>query len=693
MAENESLYDGSSIFPGGARVDDVDLPEYLRLCRRLFPTVVDNDSNPLEPEAEESIARYLKYLTGLPLSSLRMEPTLLEGDLQRISNELSILLANEALSQASVKNVFESVYDTTQASSKTSSQLNGSLSKVKDVLGRLEQSCGQFATQMKGMEQRSKVMQRVLDKQDLINRIIELPRVMQMCVAGGYYEQAVEIAEHVRVTGNRLVRDVKDEMRSLPGAHGIGPTKETRQQLLHFVGSVQRQVQTEFENMILNLCRELSSARSVSVGVSLQLQRTSSELGSNITPQHKGDNSSDRDMARSLKRLSQMANTVAILRGVGIFTENELRMLFLRSRWQAWLQIVESLSGLAPTFLNMSQKPSDPATSPSHSSPPLQANSSELAAYLAKYIESFFAWLTEVSMQYQTLFTTTSTTNSDGSDSFADLAIYSSQHFVSDVLPLVDMLSEASGISNLESIVATHASTLATHDIDFAVSHLQQSLRERAFVSVVSGVELTTQKVCQELQRLVDLSQWGSLAVPTRPLLDLPDSFSNDCRSNDASAFLSQFRISPVGLLQYPLLSQLLHAFREALHALRIFVLAGDSGITQVPADGNDGGHVDETLVLLNMTSTVFESELLQTTDALVKVCEKVFGSPDSNERATQAVKDTCVAFVFGVVRNVAEIFEEVTTLSESATAREGDEENSLLATLYSQEIYNSLRW
>ncbi|KAJ2013626.1 hypothetical protein GGI06_003768, partial [Coemansia sp. S85] len=95
--DSESLY-GSSIYPNGRYVDDADLPEYAQLCRRLFPTLLsstdDHDAG-IEPETEENMARYLKYLTGLPLSSLKMEPALLQSDLQRISNELTLLLLNE----------------------------------------------------------------------------------------------------------------------------------------------------------------------------------------------------------------------------------------------------------------------------------------------------------------------------------------------------------------------------------------------------------------------------------------------------------------------------------------------------------------------------------------------------------------------------------------------------------------------
>ncbi|KAJ1936307.1 hypothetical protein EC988_008233, partial [Linderina pennispora] len=75
--DNESLY-GSSVYRGGHFADDTDLPEYVQLCKRLFPTLAGSaaDLDAADPEEEEDTARYFKYLTGLPLPSLKMEPTL-----------------------------------------------------------------------------------------------------------------------------------------------------------------------------------------------------------------------------------------------------------------------------------------------------------------------------------------------------------------------------------------------------------------------------------------------------------------------------------------------------------------------------------------------------------------------------------------------------------------------------------------
>ncbi|KAJ2137889.1 hypothetical protein GGH17_001367, partial [Coemansia sp. RSA 788] len=99
--ESESLY-GSSIYREGHFADESDLPEYAQLCRRLFPELLGaSDDTAIEPETEESLARYLKYLTGLPLPSLRMEPTLLQSDLQRISKDLAALLLNETTKDSS----------------------------------------------------------------------------------------------------------------------------------------------------------------------------------------------------------------------------------------------------------------------------------------------------------------------------------------------------------------------------------------------------------------------------------------------------------------------------------------------------------------------------------------------------------------------------------------------------------------
>ncbi|KAJ2891073.1 hypothetical protein IWW38_003786, partial [Coemansia aciculifera] len=249
----------------------------------------------------------------------------------------------------------------------------------------------------------------------------------------------------------------------------------------------------------------------------------------------------------------------------------------------------------------------------------------------------------------------------------------------------------ASGISSLQTLVATHSRVLSRSDIDFAAPFLAQSLRERAFASVVRGVEETTALACQKLaavangvERAGSEQSWDQLAVPTRPPLDLPDTFAAQRSAADPVELLDCYRVSPVGLLQYPLWAQLLHSFRECLHSLRILVLASDSA---VPACGN----TSEALVLLSMVSIVLESELIRTATALASLCEQSLPA-----RARQAARDACVAFVFGLVRNAAEIFEEVTTLCEDSTAVGSSSEgqnNSVdpTVTLYSEAIYAPL--
>ncbi|KAJ2815493.1 hypothetical protein GGI24_006028, partial [Coemansia furcata] len=377
----------------------------------------------------------------------------------------------------------------------------------------------------------------------------------------------------------------------------------------------------------------------------------------------------------------------------------------------AWLLTAESLSGHASSFLEAVDSLSTKIGSPSLAVPQSLSSrlrrgsekgpsSGEVAAYLANYIDSFFSWLAEVDLQYRALFSSKSTIHKPsgpgarsglGGDPFADLALYSSQKLQSSVLPLLDLVTEASGISSLQVLVATHSRVLSRSGIDFAAPALAQSLRERGFASVVRGVEESTALACRKLaavardyEHLGGEQAWDQLATSTRPSLGLPDTFSVQ-PSTEPVEFLDCYRVSPVGLLQYPMWAQLLHSFRESLHALRILVLASDSA--NPAADS-----ANEGLVLLSMVSVVLESELMRTATALASLCRRAFPDTDnsqspaavSSERAQRAAKDSCVAFVFGLVRNVAEIFEEVATLCEGASAEP-------TITLYSETIYAPL--
>ncbi|KAJ2850209.1 hypothetical protein IWW36_002059 [Coemansia brasiliensis] len=494
--ESESLY-GSSIYREGNFTDESDLPDYARLCRRVFPDMLhaEND-NVIEPEAEENIARYLKYLTRLPLASLKMEPTLLQSDLQRISKELTTLLLNEAVNPAkhSETDIFEVIYNMDKLAVTSANSISTMLDKTQDALTRLEAACTQFTTDMSELEQRTQMIQRVLDKQDLITRFVELPRVMQMCVAGGYYQEAVDIAEHVRVTGDRLVQDLRDGAHVLPGSmHELALSPTSREQLLGFISDIQKQVHAEFENMVLDLCRELSYTNSAKPTAVVQLygnatdslSRTDSRRSSDAsfspgsTTKRRGSaaNGGSR-YEKAMKRLSQVAKIISILRHIGMFTEAELQMLFLRSRWQAWSQTAESLNGFIPlacmdmlgemdlasegilktastmTCVPTSLFSTEQETERSH-------NSAEIAAYLAKYLDAFFSWLAEVETQYRTLFSVKTVLEkpdlaynpASEPDPFIDLATFASQQLLSVVLPMFGLLDEAPGIRSMSSSV------------------------------------------------------------------------------------------------------------------------------------------------------------------------------------------------------------------------------------------------
>ncbi|KAJ1735741.1 hypothetical protein LPJ61_000393 [Coemansia biformis] len=741
--ESESLY-GSSIFHDGHAVDDVDLPEYVQLGRRLFPALLDDgNENVVEPEVEEGIARYLKYLMGLPLASLRMEPALLQADLQRTSKELTMLLLNETARPTAAATVatasgpvgragdgndgtsmFDVVSRTGTRAAMASSMIASELAETQSALGRLEAACGRFTAEIAGLDQQARVVQRVLDKQDVIARIVELPRVMQMCVAGGYYEEAVDIAEHVRVTGDRLVRDIRDGAHVLPGSAAAAATPESpamtaaaRDQLVGFVCAIQAQVNAEFEAMVRDLCRELAHSHSTSV-IAAAVPHTVIAGGSPAPGSRRGSDASaggagrhggvaDSGYERSMKRLSQVANIVGILRRVGLFSEAELRMLFLRSRWQAWLQTSDALSAYAPPMpvdmvggadSSIVKTASSMACVPAPPQPPLRSRrgadrgraSMEVAAYLAKVIDAFFSWLADMDMQYTILFSKTTAGGCDG-EPLADLATFASQQFLAQVLPPIGLLSEASGVASLQSLIASHAPVLERGAAGLALPLLAEALRERAFSSVVWGIEAAVADACDAMSTLGAWREsppgslgggagWEQLAAPTRPLLELPSGLSTAPGVVERpSKFLGQYRVSPVGLLQYPLLAALLGTFRDCLHALRVLVLADDDAGGGAP-------------VLLAMTSVVLESELVRAAEALAALCARTASTKQTDEHAQRAASDACAAFVFGLVRNVAEIFEEVATLSEPALAAGyGIDSDESPASLYSAATYAPL--
>ncbi|KAJ1948577.1 hypothetical protein EC988_005120 [Linderina pennispora] len=93
------------------------------------------------------------------------------------------------------------------------------------------------------------------------------------------------------------------------------------------------------------------------------------------------------------------------------------------------------------------------------------------------------------------------------------------------------------------------------------------------------------------------------------------------------------------------------------------------------------------------MVATVFESELIRVSQAVSELCASVVGSDHGGceaESRKQAARDLCVAFVFGLARNVSETFEEVSTLND-AVASLGFGGADSAVTLYSPAIYAPL--
>jgi hypothetical protein len=170
------------------------------LDRRIFPP----DLN--APDA----LSYLDHLISLPLTTLTKEPTLISAEAATVESELTNLCYREY-------STFLSVHRCSAAVRSAFDDFQGSLDNLLDSVPVLEDECRLFAKRTQGLSAGRNRSILVQENQDKLLDLLELPQLMETCVRNGYYQEAMELANHAkdllsRYSGNRLVIDTVKEV-------------------------------------------------------------------------------------------------------------------------------------------------------------------------------------------------------------------------------------------------------------------------------------------------------------------------------------------------------------------------------------------------------------------------------------------------------------------------------------------------
>ncbi|CAG8604813.1 6758_t:CDS:1 [Funneliformis caledonium] len=160
---------------------------------------------------------YLDRLTSLSLESLKLEPTLVKDEESKIQKELAELSFREYKSCIHVNNCYTEI-------NYSLDNLSLHLSTLMTVIPSLENSSNSFSQHTKQISLQRNKINTILEHNDNLLEILEIPQLMDTCVRNGLYSEAMDLSQHVaRLVSKhsniplirQIEQDVKQTMQSM----------------------------------------------------------------------------------------------------------------------------------------------------------------------------------------------------------------------------------------------------------------------------------------------------------------------------------------------------------------------------------------------------------------------------------------------------------------------------------------------
>lgn len=142
---------------------------------------------------------YLHHITSLSLSELQAEPGRLQEEAAEIEGELTNLCFREHRTFIEVHRCADDVQHAFE-------EFGDSLDRLLDAVPPLEKECEAFAVSTRGIQQDRRKATLVLEHQDKLLDLLEIPQLVDTCVRNGYYQEAMELSAHA----NSLVKRYGD---------------------------------------------------------------------------------------------------------------------------------------------------------------------------------------------------------------------------------------------------------------------------------------------------------------------------------------------------------------------------------------------------------------------------------------------------------------------------------------------------
>lgn len=178
----------------------VELPSLVDL---LAPR--DSTTQPPLDLGSASAQSYVKRLASLSLYDLKQEPATIRNERGAVENELVNLCYREYPT-------FTSVHRCSSAVGAAFDDFESSLGDLIDSIPALEQECRQFAKGNSDMQATRRRAVLLLDHEDKLLDVLEIPQLMDTCVRNGYYQEALDLASHVASLKSKMHLGIMDDV-------------------------------------------------------------------------------------------------------------------------------------------------------------------------------------------------------------------------------------------------------------------------------------------------------------------------------------------------------------------------------------------------------------------------------------------------------------------------------------------------
>ncbi|KAJ9123872.1 hypothetical protein QFC24_003649 [Naganishia onofrii] len=156
---------------------------------------------------------YLTRLTGYSLNSLTSEPSRIADEHDFVGRELTSLCIGEYKSFVAVHQCEEQVRGVLD-------DFDASLEELRKAIPELERECATFVQETSGIQADRRRAQIVLEHQDKLVDLLDIPQLVDTCVRNGYYHEAMELTAHTRQLVSRhpdvaLVHSISAQVTSI----------------------------------------------------------------------------------------------------------------------------------------------------------------------------------------------------------------------------------------------------------------------------------------------------------------------------------------------------------------------------------------------------------------------------------------------------------------------------------------------